>query len=131
MTNQNGEAMTDNDFTKLLGDHLVNAKGFYDWGIQRGLTKPEDIRLTIEARRGTARALVDGGLSQREAAKVLGVSEGTVRNDLRNDFAESAQELRADENPIATKRKAGEDSRKAVGNGIRANAGFFCGVFRR
>jgi transposase len=41
------------------------------------------------------------GLSQRQAAKLLGVSEGTVRNDVRNDYAENAQELR---NPTDEKR---------------------------
>lgn len=35
-------------------------------------------------------------MSQRAAAKVLGVAEGTIRNDLRNSCAENAQELRAE-----------------------------------
>jgi transposase len=42
----------------------------------------------------TKARLIAGGMSQRQAAKVLGVSEGTIRNDVRNDYAKSAQELR-------------------------------------
>ncbi len=42
------------------------------------------------------RACVDSGMSQRQVAKLLGVDEGTVRNDLRKDYAKNAQELRTD-----------------------------------
>lgn len=83
---------TDEDFTKLLGEHLINAKGFYDWGIQRGLTKPEDVRLTIEKRKETARALVDSGMSQRDAAKALGVSSKTIQRDLGQNVQENETE---------------------------------------
>jgi DNA invertase Pin-like site-specific DNA recombinase len=83
----------DDDFTRLLGDHLLNAKGFYDYGIKRGLTKPEDLRLTIEKRRKTARELVNGGMSQRDVAKTLGVSKGTIQNDLAdNNYPELGQQ---------------------------------------
>jgi hypothetical protein len=74
--------MNDPRFTKLLGDHLLNAKGFYEYGIERGLTSPEDLRLTIAKRAETAKALVAGGMSQREAAKLLGVSHQTVMRDV-------------------------------------------------
>jgi hypothetical protein len=38
---------------------------------------------------------IGSGLSQRQAAKVLGVDEGTVRNRLRNNCADNAQQLRS------------------------------------
>jgi hypothetical protein len=41
------------------------------------------------------------GLSQRQAAKVLGVDEGTIRNDLRNNSAENAEKFRI-EKPALT-----------------------------
>src|SRR5262249_18256354 len=85
---------TDPEFTKLLSNHIINAKGFYDWGIDRGLTRPEDVRLSITKRKEEAQKLVNGGMSRRQAAKVLGANEGTVRNDLRNNSAESAEKSR-------------------------------------
>jgi hypothetical protein len=45
-------------------------------------------------------------MSQREAAKVLGCDEKTIRNDLRNDSAEGADIIR-------TSRAANEQRRKA------------------
>jgi hypothetical protein len=39
----------DKEFTKLLGDHILIAKGFYDYGIKHGLTSAEAFRFTIEA----------------------------------------------------------------------------------
>jgi len=75
-------ANTDKEFVKLLGTHILNAKGFYDYGIKRGLATPEDMKLTIAARQKTAQTLVNGGMSQRQAAKALGVDPKTIRNDV-------------------------------------------------
>jgi N6-adenosine-specific RNA methylase IME4/DNA-binding CsgD family transcriptional regulator len=86
--------MTD-DFTKIAGKLLTNVRDLVDWGIEEGHTTAEQLRLTVAARRQTAAKLVESGMSQRQAAKALGVAEGTVRNDLRNNSAESAQKLRA------------------------------------
>ena len=38
--------------------------------------------------------MIEAGFSQRKTAKALGVGEATIRNDLRNDSAKSAQSLR-------------------------------------
>jgi hypothetical protein len=70
-------ANQDKEFTRLLGDHLLNVKGFFDYGIKRGLTTPEAFCLTIAKRQEAARALVNGSMSQRAAAKLLGVDEKT------------------------------------------------------
>jgi transposase len=49
-----------------------------DWGVESGQIDEQQLRLTIEARREKARELVDSGLSQRQAAKVLGVDQKTI-----------------------------------------------------
>jgi hypothetical protein len=118
--------MTDSKFTKLLSDHLLNAKGFYDYGIEHGLTKPEDIRLTVDARKKTARALVDSGMSHREAAKALGVNHTTITRDLVQNAPKSGAECTksGDENngteaagatnAALSKRQKNKDRRKAA-----------------
>jgi hypothetical protein len=91
-----------------------------DWGIEGGHTTEEQLRLTVSARAEKAKVLIKpveeggSGLSRRQAAKVLGVNEGTVRNDLRNNSADNAEKIRAaadsvgdremeNENPFARK----------------------------
>jgi transposase len=69
-------------FTKGLSKLLIGAKGLYDFGIETKLMKPEAMRLTVEARQAKAKKLVDGGMSRRGAAKLLGVSYQTVNNDV-------------------------------------------------
>lgn len=90
----------DREFTRLLGNQLINTKGFYDYGVSRGLTSPEGLRLTISKRQEAVKALVDKGVSKRKAARVLGVDEKTVRNDLtkgmRKKSAESAEKVRTE-----------------------------------
>jgi N6-adenosine-specific RNA methylase IME4 len=86
--------MTDSRFTKNMGDLLLVTKHFYEYGIDEGLTTPKDLRLTIEKRQEMARALVDSGMSRRKAAKVLGVSKGTVNNAVGGQqVAKSGQKL--------------------------------------
>jgi len=86
--------MSDDNFTKIAGNLLSNVRDLCDWGIEEGHTTPEQLRLTVEARREKAAKLVEGGMSQRQAAKALGVDEGTVRNDLRKNSAQDAEKSR-------------------------------------
>lgn len=88
------------------------------------------VRLSIEERREAVAELKEQGKSTREIAGVLGVSNSTVHEDIEtvrnrtddqpqadqdNGSESSAVRNRTpDENPTATKRKAGEDARKAV-----------------
>lgn len=81
-------------FTKIAGKLLTGVRDLVDWGVDGGHTTPEQLRLTVEARRETAAKLIEGGLSQRQAAKALGVDESTVRADMRENPAENAGKSR-------------------------------------
>lgn len=89
------------------------------------------VRMSIEERRQAVKELANDGLSQREVAEVIGVSQSTVQRDL--DSYESPDEFEnevyqedsgdADSNgssedppepTTAEKRKANEDARKAI-----------------
>jgi transposase len=63
------------------------------------------------AQRARPFKLVRSGMSQRQAAKVLGVDESTVRADLRDNPAENAEESRT---PATRTRQANEKKRKAA-----------------
>lgn len=105
--------MTDDTFTKIAGKLLTNVRDLVDWGIDEGHTTAEKLRLTVEARRETAAKLIEGGLSQREAAKVLGVSQSTIRDDVSDNSSNASRnhstkaERRAErELELATKQAA-------------------------
>jgi N6-adenosine-specific RNA methylase IME4 len=74
--------MSDDIFTKIAGKLLTGVKDLVDWGIEEGHTTAEDMRLTIAARRQLTAKLVESGMSQRDAAKMLGVHHSTVQADL-------------------------------------------------
>jgi DNA-binding CsgD family transcriptional regulator len=75
----------DQRFTKLLGEHILNAKGFYEYGLDKKLIDREALKYTIEARQKIAAKLVEGGMSQRKAAKALGVSQSTLQRDVTHN----------------------------------------------
>jgi N6-adenosine-specific RNA methylase IME4 len=77
------------DFTKIASELLVNVRELVNWGIDTGNTTPEQMRLTVAARREAAVKLIDGGMSQREAARVLGVNQSTIRDDLRENHSKT------------------------------------------
>ena len=81
--------MTDKTYTRLVADHIVNAKEFFDWGIKKKLFKPEAIRLTVSARQQEARKLIASGMSPRKAAKALGVHRRTVERDVAQNAPKS------------------------------------------
>src|SRR5215204_762790 len=85
------------------------------------------VKTSIPERREAVVELTAEGLSQRKIAAVLGVDEGTIRNDVRAENSalgsEKANQINNDEEPTAensapsdtaSKRKAGEDQRAAV-----------------
>lgn len=76
---------TDDVFTKIAGKLLTDVRDLVGWGIDGGHTTAEQLRLTVTARRETAAKLIEGGMSQRRAAKMLGVDHKTVQRDLAQD----------------------------------------------
>ena len=75
--------MTDDAFTKIAGKLLTGMRDLVDWGIEGGHTTAEQLRLTVAARREMAAKLIEAGVSQRDAAKALGVGKATITRDLR------------------------------------------------
>jgi Trp operon repressor len=73
---------TDEKLTTLTGNVIAAVSAQVRHLVDVGLVEPDKLRLTIEARQEKAKALVEGGLSQRKAAEHLGVSVGTVNSDL-------------------------------------------------
>lgn len=69
-------------FTKVTSDLLLGMREMVNWGLDTGNTTPEMLRLTIAARKETAVKLIESGMSQRQAAKLLGVHHSTVGADL-------------------------------------------------
>jgi transcriptional regulator with XRE-family HTH domain len=83
--------------TKTTGDVIAALSAHVSVLVDRGLVEPDKLRLKIEARKEKAKELIDAGMSQRQAAKALGVDERTVRRDMRPDAAENAAERRTPE----------------------------------
>jgi hypothetical protein len=81
--------MSDEAFTKIAGNLLVNVRDLVGWGIEGGHTTPEQMRLTVTARKEAAVKLIEGGMSQRAVAKVLGVSHQTIMRDMVRDGPEN------------------------------------------
>ena len=91
---------TDPRFTKLLGEHMLNAKGFYEYGLENKLIDEQQLRFTIDARKKEAIKLVESGMSRRKAAKVLGVSPSAIDRDVRQNGAKARQNGVADKPPV-------------------------------
>jgi hypothetical protein len=72
----------------------------------------DKMRFTIQARREEALKLIDAGLSQRQAAKVLDVPRSTLQRDLAHFGPEVAQS-----GPLEPKLSAGAMIKKAAGAG--------------
>jgi N6-adenosine-specific RNA methylase IME4 len=72
--------------------------------------------MTVAARRELAIKLIEAGHSQRQAAKLLGTDEKTIRNDLRNNSAESAEKVRT--GSAETKAHRAAVAEKAAAGGI-------------
>lgn len=83
--------MSDDAFTKIAGKLLTNVRDLVDWGVEGGHTTVEQLRLTVPERRKTAAKLIEAGMSQREAAKALGVGQTQIRRDLNQNGSEVSQ----------------------------------------
>lgn len=84
------------EFTEALGQVLGGAVRLAEWAPEVGIPEalgltPQEwaerrlagaVKLSIPERRAVAPALIERGLTQREAAEVLGVGLGTINRDL-------------------------------------------------
>lgn len=92
------------DDAKITIDVLLAAKALVERDLRLNLITEEKLRFTIEARRDHATKLVESGMSQRQAAKVLGVDQKTISNDLRKNSSETEENvLTEDESKPKTK----------------------------
>ena len=85
--------MSDDVFTKIAGKLLTNVRDLVHWGIEEGHTTVEQLRLTVAARRETAAKLIEGGMSQRQAAKLLGVSHTQIQKDVAPNVPKSGKKV--------------------------------------
>lgn len=74
--------MSDAEITKSLGAVLSIVRDHAELLIGKGHVDADDLRLTIAARTKVVTSLRDKGMSEREIAKTINVSRGTVRRDL-------------------------------------------------
>ncbi|SRR6266851_421332 len=104
-------------FTKVASDLLLNVRTLVNWGLDTGNTTPEQMRLTVTARQEAAVKLIEGGMSQRQAAKVLGVDQKTISNDVRNNSSKGEEKVRTG-NTAAKMHRAATASAKATEGGV-------------
>lgn len=104
-------------FTKVATDLLVGVRDLVKWGMDTGNTTPEMMRLTVAARQEAAKKLVEGGMSQRQAAKVLGVGLGTVQRDLNQGGSKNDPKRVTGTSP-ATKERRGAVAASAAAEGV-------------
>jgi N6-adenosine-specific RNA methylase IME4 len=81
----------DNAFTKIAGKLLTNVRDLVEWGIEEGHTTAERLRLTVTARREMAAKLIEAGMSQRQAATVMGVPRSTLQYGLDENHPEGGR----------------------------------------
>jgi hypothetical protein len=89
----------DSRLVKIVSGILQNAHDLAGWGLDTKNLTENDLQMIVlkrdpNLRRQAATKLIEGGVSQRQVAKLLGVDEGTVRNDVRNNSAKSAEKSR-------------------------------------
>jgi hypothetical protein len=81
--------MSDEKLTMLTGAVIAAVSAQVRHLTDEGLVDSEKLRLTIEARREKAKALVEGGMSQRQAAEELRVAHTTIQRDLAHNVPET------------------------------------------
>jgi Trp operon repressor len=73
--------MSEIENAKPIVKLLEAVRAVVDRDLELGLYQPDTLRLTIEARKKIATAMIEGGASERDAAKALGVDRSTIRRD--------------------------------------------------
>jgi hypothetical protein len=78
---------SDGRLVKIVGDILQNAHDLAEWGLETKTLTEDDLRMIVlqrepRLRREAAIKLIEGGVSQRQAAKLLGVDHRTIQRDV-------------------------------------------------
>ena len=81
----------DEEFTKIAVKLGMGVRDLFEWGIEKGVTTADKLRLTVAARKVEAKRLVEGGASQREAAKAVGISKSQLNRDVSPKGTEMSQ----------------------------------------
>jgi N6-adenosine-specific RNA methylase IME4 len=89
---------TDARFTRIASNLLLGVRDLADWGIDTGVTTPDELRISVlrhdpVLRKQAAEKLLESGMSQRAVAKVLGVTHTTIQNDVANNLPESGKKV--------------------------------------
>ena len=80
---------TDEQLTKIIANFLGTTNQLYDWGHERGLVSPDELRLTITGRKEMTKLLAANGMSQRQIAQQTGVSQMQVSRDLKQKVSKN------------------------------------------
>jgi transcriptional regulator with XRE-family HTH domain len=76
------EMAEDSQYTRLVADLLGVARGFCDYGEEKGLLTPDGLKFAVTKRKEVVKQLADAGKSQREIAELVGVSAQQINRDL-------------------------------------------------
>lgn len=101
-------------FTKVAGDLMIGVRDLVNWGLDTGVTTEDKMRLTVTARQETAKALVASGVSQRKAAKMLGVKHTTIQRDVARNVPKGGTKS-ATGSAITKARRAAASTRSSSG----------------
>jgi N6-adenosine-specific RNA methylase IME4 len=107
-------------FTKIATDLMLDVKSLVNWGLDTGNTTEDDLRALVlqrnpVLRREAAIRLIESGVSQRKAAKILGVDHKTIQNDLANKSPKSGEKV-----ATAVKAKRAKIAAGSAAKGIAA-----------
>jgi predicted transcriptional regulator len=111
---------SDGRLVKIVGSILQNAHDLAEWGLETKNLTEDDLRMIVlrrdpRLRREAAIKLIESGVSQRQAATLLGVGEATIRRDVRQSGAENAPKRRT--GSAATKAHRAETAAAAKAGG--------------
>jgi len=105
-------------FTKIATELLIDVRELVRWGIDTGNTTPEKMRLTVAARKEAATKLVASGMSQRQAAKLLGVDKRTIGRDVGHNAPKCG--AKSVTNSTATRARRALVRERACSGGVTA-----------
>src|SRR4029077_20926324 len=90
--------MSDDKFTRIAAQHLINTRDLVDWGIAGGHTTQDQLRLAVIPTKQIPE-LKAKGLSNRKIAKLTGVSKDTVARKLGRVDGSNEPEIGSNEPP--------------------------------